>query len=72
VNAEPLRGLLSTVISPPIMRARWRLIDRPSPAPLVCRVYGLPSASSWVNGWKSQPSFSFSIPIPVSDTHIAT
>src|SRR5262245_191020 len=33
VNTEPLPGLLATVMSPPIMRQKCRLMARPRPVP---------------------------------------
>ena len=38
VNVEPSPGTLRNVMSPPISRARWRLIDSPRPVPPYCRV----------------------------------
>src|SRR5204862_3746705 len=36
VNVDPRPTALSTVMSPPRRRARWRLMDRPRPVPPRC------------------------------------
>jgi hypothetical protein len=53
VNALPAPGVLSTVRSPPIPRARSRLIARPSPTPSCVRAR---RASTCTNGSKMRSS----------------
>src|SRR5439155_11390615 len=64
-KVEPLPIWLCSVMRPSIMSARRRQIDRPSPAPLYCRVGELSAC------WKSSKTFSWSdgaMPMPVSIT----
>src|SRR5690348_7772291 len=65
VNVEPLPSVLATVRSPPIARARSRLIARPSPVPSVGREYPV---SMRTNGSKMFSNLSAGIPRPVSRT----
>ena len=58
-------GVLSTVRSPPMPRARSRLIASPSPIPSWVRVNRV---STCTNGSKIRPSWSAAMPRPVSDT----
>ena len=63
VNLDPSPSLLRTRRSPPMPRARSRLIARPSPVPSVDRVR---LRWSWTNGSKIASCFSRGMPIPVS------
>ena len=65
MKVEPSPGLLSTVISPPIMRQKCRLMARPRPVPPYLRVV---EASACENSWNSRPICSCVMPIPVSVT----
>ena len=65
MKVEPWPRLLSTVMSPPISRQKWRLIASPSPVPPYRRVV---EASAWVNASKSRASCSVVMPMPVSVT----
>ena len=51
VKVEPCPGSLATVMSPPIMRQKRRLIASPRPVPPYLRVV---EASAWVNSSKSR------------------
>jgi hypothetical protein len=65
VKVLPTPGVLSTVRSPPMPRARSRLIASPSPTPACVRV------SRWsacTNGSKMRSSASAAMPAPVSRT----
>ena len=63
MNVLPLPSSLSTVMSPPIMWQKWRLMASPSPVPpYLLAIEG----SAWVNGRNSFFSCSGPIPIPVS------
>ena len=63
VNVLPAPGVEPTVMSPPNSAARRWLIASPSPVPPKRRVIEL---SACVNGWKSRPICSASIPMPLS------
>ncbi len=65
VKVDPLPGALSTVTSPPIIWQKRRVIASPSPVPPYLRVV---DASACENGWKSRPSCSEVMPMPVSLT----
>ena len=69
VNTLPAPGVLSAVRSPPMPRARSRLMARPSPTPSCGRVCRW---STCTNGSKIVASFSGAIPIPVSRTATVT
>ena len=69
VNVEPSPGSLSTVMSPPIIRQKRRLIASPRPVPPYLRVV---EESAWENSWNSLPICSGVMPIPVSVTAIMT
>ena len=69
VKVEPCPGALATVMSPPIMRQRRRLIARPSPVPPYLRVV---EASAWVNSSNSFAVCSGVMPMPVSETAMVT
>ena len=66
-------GVLSTVMSPPIIRTRRRLIARPRPVPSYLRD---DSRSPRENGWNSSRTISGAMPIPESlilnTTHSST
>ena len=65
VKVEPLPASLCTVMSPPIIRANFRLIARPNPVPpYFCCVL----ASAWLKAWNSLDICSGVIPMPVSVT----
>jgi hypothetical protein len=68
VNVHPSLTTLVTVRSPPMSRARCRLMERPSPIPSAGRVR-LPSACT--KGSKIASSRSSGIPHPLSVTRIA-
>ena len=65
VKVEPAADRLSSVMSPPSRRARWRLIDRPRPVPPCWRVLLL---STWRNSSNISSSASAGMPMPVSAT----
>jgi len=67
VKVEPLPGLLSTVMSPPIKRQKCRLIASPRPVPPYLRVV---EESACENSWNSRPICSSVMPMPVSVTAI--
>ena len=67
MKVEPLPGLLSTVMSPPIIWQKRLLIARPRPVPPYLRVV---EASAWENSWNSLPICSAVMPMPVSATAI--
>ena len=69
MKVEPCPGALATVMSPPIMRQRRRLIARPSPVPPYLRVV---EASAWVNSSNSFAICSGVIPMPVSEIAMVT
>ena len=69
VKVEPRPGSLATVMSPPIIWQKRRLIARPSPVPPYLRVV---EASAWTKSWKSLPICSGVMPMPVSVTAIVT
>jgi hypothetical protein len=64
-NVEPTPTSLRTVMSPPMRRARRRLMARPSPAPPCARVSDM---SACTNASKIGCSRSLGMPIPVSST----
>src|SRR5262249_11215374 len=65
VYVEPLPNSLSTVKSPPIIWQNFLLIARPRPVP----PYFLGVlASAWEKAWKSFPSCSGVMPMPLSET----
>src|SRR5436190_3060217 len=68
VNVAPDPGVLCTVTSPFMARARSRLIASPSPAPSCALVRDRPS---WTNGSKIISCLSSGMPGPVSRTSIA-
>ena len=61
----PLPGSERTSMSPPRASASRLLMHRPSPVPPNLRVDEL---STWLNGWKSFPTCSSVMPMPVSVT----
>ena len=63
MKVEPSPGLLSTVMSPPIIWQKRLLIASPRPVPPYLRVV---EASAWENSWNSLPICSSVIPMPVS------
>src|SRR5262249_4084729 len=65
VKLEPRPGSLSTVMSPPIVWQKRRLMTRPSPVPpyLLAVV-----EDAWENSWNNLPICSGVIPMPVSVT----
>ena len=69
VKVEPCPGALATVMSPPIIRQRRRLIASPSPVPPYLRVV---EASAWVNASNSFPICSGVMPMPVSEIAMVT
>jgi hypothetical protein len=69
VNIEPCPDALTTVTSPPIMRASLRVMARPSPVPPKrCAV----EASAWLNSSNSFACCSAVMPMPVSETANST
>src|SRR5262249_29106140 len=69
VNTEPFPGSLVTHTSPPIMRASFRVMARPSPVPRKC--CGV-VASAWLNSSNSLACCSAVMPMPVSETANST
>ena len=69
VVPSPGTPVLSAHSRPPCIFTRLRLIGRPRPVPPALRVGDV---STWVNSWKTRSSFSFGIPMPVSETRIST
>ena len=65
VKVAPSPGTLSTVRSPPIARARSRLMASPSPDPSLVRVSPVESCT---NGWKIASCALAGMPGPVSRT----
>ena len=67
MKVEPSPGLLSTVMSPPIIRQKCRLMARPRPVPpyLLAVV-----EEACENSWNSLPICSGVMPMPVSVTAI--
>jgi len=63
VKVEPLPASLVTVISPPINWQNLRLMARPNPVP---PYFVLVDFSACSNAWKSLPSCSGVMPMPVS------
>ena len=63
MKVEPSPGSLSTVMSPPIIRQKCRLMARPRPVPpyLLAVV-----EDAWENSWNSLPICSCVMPMPVS------
>ena len=70
VNVEPLPGSLFTLTSPPIISQNFREMARPEAGPAVLAAGAC--ASACVNAWKSLPSCSGVMPIPVSRTRNET
>ena len=69
VNVLPWPGTLTSRISPPSSVASSRLIARPRPVPPYLRL--VPASACW-NASKISRCFSGAMPMPVSDTSIAT
>src|SRR4051795_2538345 len=69
VKTEPIPTVLSAVTSPPMARARSRLMARPRPTPREA-VAADPPAASGTNGEKMRCSWSASMPIPSSRTRM--
>src|SRR5680860_853594 len=69
VKVAPSSGLLETVRSPPIARARSRLMASPNPVPSCPLVSDRPS---WTNGSKIFSYWSGGMPGPLSPTAIKT
>ena len=63
MKVEPSPGSLSTVMSPPIIWQKRRLIASPSPVPPYLRVV---EASACVKAWNSLAICSGVMPMPVS------
>ena len=68
-NVEPTPGWLTTVMSPPMSVASWRLIARPSPVPPKRRVV---EPSSCTKASKIAAWFSGRMPVPVSTTSMTS
>ena len=69
MKVEPRPGSLVTVMSPPIIWQKRRLIASPRPVPPYLRVV---EASAWTKSWNSLPICSGVMPMPVSVTAIVT
>ena len=68
-KVEPWPGWLTTVMSPPMSVASWRLIARPSPVPPKRRVV---EPSSCTKASKIAAWFSGRMPVPVSTTSMTS